>query len=457
MTLSLRWRLTAWYTALLVGALTLFCAVIFWLDWGTVLREEDEGLRTIGLAAIRTMANEFAESGRAKGAAAEAEETLQPGGVVVRIVDATGRSVSGRPERWPAPEEPLPVGALTTTIGGRNWRVVVVQGAIGGTTYYAQTAGPFDETLRQRSILLRVSLLGLPLMIALAAGGGWWLAHRALRPLSRMASEAESIDASAAERRLTTPADAPELEQVALTFNSVLDRLATALRDQRRFMADASHELRTPLSTIRTAAEVTLGREHRESSEYRDALTTIAHQSSRLGRIVDDMFLLARADAGGYPVNVSDVDLATVLQESVEDLAAPATERQVTVSVLRTDPATIAADESLVRRLLLNLLSNAIAYTPPGGRVSVSLSDGNGSAVVRVADTGPGIPGAERQRIFDRFVRLDPARHEGGAGLGLSIASWIAQVHGGAIELEQSSDQGSVFLARFPTVKNGSK
>jgi two-component system OmpR family sensor kinase len=125
--------------------------------------------------------------------------------------------------------------------------------------------------------------------------------------------------------------------------------------------------------------------------------------------------------------------------------------------VTRADPATITGDESLVRRLLINLLSNAITYSPAGGAVSVSLLNGDGSAAVRVADSGPGIPAAERARIFDRFVRLDPARHEGGAGLGLSIASWIAQVHGGAIELEHSTDQGSVFLARFPVSPGSSQ
>src|SRR5262245_44702441 len=234
MTMPLRARLTIWYAALLAAVLALFCAVILWLDWRSVLREEDEGLRTIGLAAVRAMANEFAENNRAASAAAEAEETLQRGGVIVRVVDATGHPVSGRAQGWSTTENSALADASTIVMDGRSWRVAVVPGVIGGTNYYAQVAGPLDETIRQHGILLRVSLLGLPLMIALAAGGGWWLAHRALRPLSRMASEAESIDAAAAERRLTTPDAAPELKQVALTFNSVLDRLATALADQRR-------------------------------------------------------------------------------------------------------------------------------------------------------------------------------------------------------------------------------
>ena len=449
--MTLRARLTIWYAVLLVAALSIFTVVIVELDWRSLLQQEDDTLSTISAAAARTMANEFAETNDPRIAAREAEE-LPPDGVVVRVLDSSGRRPSGR-------EDTLPYHAVTPEEGttsaaaddGRQWRVTFVPETIGGERYLFETAAPLDEAVRQRGALLRVCLLGLPIVIVLAAGGGWWLSRRALGPLSRMAAEAEAINAAAPERRLTASPDAAELRQVAASFNRLLDRLAAALADQRTFMADASHELRTPLTSIRAAAEVTLSRDVRDVGEYREALAAIAHQSRWLARIVDDMFLLARGDAGGYPITVAEVDLAAVVVECADDLASHADARRIRLDVQHADGATIAGDESLVRRLALNLISNAIAYTPEGGAVRVSVTTDAGSVSLRVADTGPGIPETERERIFERFVRLDPARHEAGAGLGLSIARWIAEVHGARVALEASGPGGSVFVARFLT------
>lgn len=449
--MTLRARLTIWYAALLVAALSIFSVVILELHWRSLLDQEDAALSAISGAVSRTMANEFAETNDPRVAALEAEE-LPAQGVLVRVLDSNGRRISGRQDSTPYRAVTIKEGAVSASASdGRQWRVSLVPGDIGGTRYLFETAAPLDEALRQRSALLRVCLLGLPIVIMLAAGGGWWLSRRALGPLSRMAAEAEAIDAAVPDRRLTISPDTAELQQVAASFNRLLDRLGSALADQRTFMADASHELRTPLTSIRTAAEVTLSCDVRDVAEYRDALTAIAHQSRWLARIVDDMFLLARGDAGGYPIAVAEVDLAAVVVECVEDLAPRAIDRGVRLDVPQSNAATIAGDESLVRRLALNLISNAIAYTPEGGGVRVSVTSDAGSVSLRVADTGPGIPEGEHERIFERFVRLDPARHEAGAGLGLSIARWIAEMHGGRVAVEHSGPDGTVFLARFLT------
>jgi heavy metal sensor kinase len=446
---TLRSRLTLWYTALLVAALMVFSAAIVELHWRTLVQQEDDNLEAIGAAVARTMSNEFEETRLVRAAATEAEE-LPPDGVFARILDGAGHAVSGRHRVQRYSAVPAREGAsFAAGTEGRRWRVVVAPLTIGGSPYFVEIAAPLDEAVRQRQLLLRACLLGLPVMIVLAGGGGWWLAQRALRPLARMALEAETIDGRAPDRRLTSTADSAELRQVAASFNRVLDRLASALADQRTFMADASHELRTPLTSIRAAADVTLSCDVRDVDEYREALAAIAQQSRRLGRIVDDMFLLARGDAGGYPIAVAEIDLGAVVVECVEDLAGRARERGIHLVVDRSDAAAIAGDESLVRRLAVNLLSNAIAYTPDGGSVKVSVTSEGDSVSLRVADTGPGVPESERERIFERFVRLDPARHEGGAGLGLSIARWIAELHGGRVAVEHSGPGGSVFVARF--------
>jgi signal transduction histidine kinase len=248
---------------------------------------------------------------------------------------------------------------------------------------------------------------------------------------------------------LSSPGAGAELDQVAAAFNLVLERLGSALSTQRRFMADASHELRTPLSTMRTAADVTLSQPSRDEAEYRDALSVVAQQTSRLSRLVDDMFILARADGGGYPLKPADLDLDAIVDDAVREFRAAAQAKQIDLRAAAT-PAPMRGDEALLRRMFGNLLGNALTYTPAGGMVDVTLVGDAESLVLRVRDTGGGIPLADRERVFERFVRLDPARAAGGAGLGLAIARWVAEAHGGRLDIETSGSDGTVFAARFP-------
>jgi signal transduction histidine kinase len=214
-------------------------------------------------------------------------------------------------------------------------------------------------------------------------------------------------------------------------------------------MADASHELRTPVSVMRTAADVTLSQERRDEAEYREALATVAQQTSRLARLVDDMLVLARADAGGYPMVPAEVDLDAVVGECVRELTPRASAKNIRVTS-HLEPISVTADEALLRRMFGNLLTNAVIYTPAGGAIDVTMAQHPGAVAVQVADTGPGIAPADRDRVFERFVRLDPARGEGGAGLGLAIARWVAEAHGGHVDLLSSGPGGSVFSATIP-------
>ncbi len=308
---------------------------------------------------------------------------------------------------------------------------------------------PLDAAVEQWRTLLRACLVGIPLALVFAVGGGWWLGRHGLRPLTLMASEARGITPERPDGRLTVPSGSLELQQLADSFNRVLDRLGSALSTQRRFMADASHELRTPVSIMRTAADVTLSAQPRSDDEYRDALSVIAQQASRLTRLVDDMMVLARADAGGYPIAMATLDLGSLAGECARDLSPYAVEREITLRCTLA-PVALTGDDVLLRRLCTNLLGNALTYTPPGGTVDVSVAAEGSRAVLRVADTGPGIPAADHARVFERFVRLDPARGAGGAGLGLAIAQWVAGVHGGTVRIDSSSAAGTVFAAILP-------
>jgi signal transduction histidine kinase len=219
----------------------------------------------------------------------------------------------------------------------------------------------------------------------------------------------------------------------------------------RQFVADAAHELRTPVSVLRSRADVTLQRE-REPAAYVDALTAVGLESERMGRIVNDLLTLARADAGERTTAPERVYIDDIAVDAVSSVRVLAERRGVELDVLQFEESVARADPMLVRQLLVILLDNAVKFTPPGGRVSLSVRPEDGRATVTVADTGVGIAATELPRIFDRFYRGDDARRRAdGAGLGLSIAKWIADAHDAELGIESVVGQGTVVTVRFPT------
>jgi heavy metal sensor kinase len=451
--LSLRTRLTAWYSVLLVLTVAVFSTAVLWLHWRLLIEQFDEGLKSISSTANNVVEEELAELKDLDLAAAEMAAVVHPPDDVVVILDQ-----SGAPIHPPARSMPLPSdvrrpgftrGAWTLNGPRGPWRVTARSGRAEGYRYFVAVGAPLDEAIEQWRTLLKACLVGIPLALLFAVGGGLWLGRHGLRPLTSMAAEAQAITAKTLDKRLTVPPATQELEQLAASFNRVLDRLGNALSTQRRFMADASHELRTPISIMRTAADVTLSQPARDEGEYREALAAVAQQASRLTRLVDDMLVLARADGGGYPMTVARVDMAALVNECVRELRGRAEDQDITVRT-SLEPVTLEGDEALLRRMFSNLLGNALTYTPRGGTVDVSLAKGEDGVVLRVADTGPGIPPEDRERVFERFVRLDPARGAGGAGLGLAIARWVAEAHGGAVRIVSSGPGGSIFAATIP-------
>ena len=275
-------------------------------------------------------------------------------------------------------------------------------------------------------------------------------AQHGLRPLTAMAAEAQAITRRTPDRRLTVPAAASELEQLA-AFVQPRPELARrrALSTQRRFMADASHELRTPVSIMRTAADVTLNQSSRDEAEYREALAVVSQQSSRLTHLVDDMLVLARADGGGYRVVMAPLDLTALVDECMHDLEVRAEDSGIAMRS-KLQSVSLRGDEALLRRMLSNLLGQRDHVYAARWLHHRLVGGINGQATLEVADTGPGIPPEDRERVFERFVRLDAARGSGGAGLGLAIARWVAEAHGGAIRILSSGSGGSVFSVNLP-------
>jgi heavy metal sensor kinase len=316
----------------------------------------------------------------------------------------------------------------------------------------------FESLHRQEEFLksvLSAFTLAIPLSIVLASGGGYFLARRGLSPVVEMGTQAGRIGAHNLHQRLQVKNAEDELGHLAQSFNSLLDRLDQSFEQQRRFMADASHELRTPVAILFGEADVALSQASRSPEDYRESLDILRAEAKRLKHIVEDLFTLARADAGQYPLTLTDFYLDELITECSRSLRTLAAAKQITINCDTSKEMPIRADEALLRRMIVNLLDNAIKYTPPGGSVSVTWDFQDSQYRIIVSDTGQGIPSELQSRIFERFFRVDKARSRsendsGGAGLGLSISRWIVQAHAGQLDLTRSDRGGSTFTVFLP-------
>ena len=313
----------------------------------------------------------------------------------------------------------------------------------GAHRYTAAVIAPLSELEAAAAELRRTLGLGILVALVVAAAGGWLVGRQTLRPLDEMASQAMAIKESTAGDRLHAPHPDDELGRFASAFNGLLDRLVHALQAQRQFMADASHELRTPVSVVRTTAQVALARETRSSEDYREMMTIVGEQAERLSHLVDTMFLLSRAEAHGLPLRPEAVYVDDLVSESARALQVLARDRQVTVTADGDSEVRFVGDDRLLRQMVTNLLDNAVRHAPPGGVVSATVLQTPSTIAIRVTDNGGGVPVDARERIFERFTRLN--QEYAGAGLGLPIARWIAEAHGGELVLESSGPDGSTF------------
>jgi heavy metal sensor kinase len=348
---------------------------------------------------------------------------------------------------------------LPTTLQGNvgQRRIAVKRIHTASKTYILVVSQPFDVVRRELRLLRVILVLVILGTLALAGIGGWFLARRSLAPVVQMTERARRISAENLDQRLPVSNPNDELGRLAATFNELLTRLDDAFEQQHRFMADASHELRTPLSVMRTATGVTLEQKARSDGEYREALSIIDEQARRLTHIVEDMFMLARADSGQRVLQMSGFYLDKLLCETRRAAEVLATRKGITIEADKFPEVRYRGDEGLIRQMVLNLLENAIKHTSSGGVVRIALERRSTTYQIVVSDTGSGIPLEAQAHIFERFYRVDKARSRaessdlgGGAGLGLSIAKWTAEAHLGCLELERSDATGSTFIVSLP-------
>jgi heavy metal sensor kinase len=461
---SVRGRLTLFYVSVLAAALAIVCVLIYVLLARALFVRVDENLEAgVGIAAT-SLSNDLAEGqdyeDAARSTAAEQASSAQ----MLAIYDGRGRLLAeSRRDRdlliaLPPLEALSENAALLQTLlerdGDDRHRLAFRRVSLPPVEYIVAVGAdlePMDEELEfLRGILGYV----VPIALGLAAIGGSFLARKSLSPVVAMADRARRIGVENLGERLPVVNPRDELGHLAETFNELLARLEASLVQQRQFMADASHELRTPVTTTRTAAAVALQQEHRDESEYRDTLKIVEQQAARLSRVVDDMFTMARADTGNYPMQVTPMYLDEVIDEVVRATRVVAGTRNVSVESSVVPSAVFTGDEELIRRMIVNLVDNAVRHTPEGSCVRVELDQTDTGYAIAVKDQGPGIPAAIRTQIFERFFRGDAARRSGaqdGAGLGLGLARWIARVHGGDVVLARTSPSGSTFVISLPS------
>jgi heavy metal sensor kinase len=348
-------------------------------------------------------------------------------------------------------------GPLLTTVAfaGRHSlrQLVLPLGQRAGKRLFFQTAigmGRVEQPLRElRSLLLIYS----PVALALVAACGWFLAGRALAPVNVITRAMRKINADNLNRRLPVNKTRDEIALLAETFNDMLADLEESFRKIRQFSGDASHELRTPLTILKGETEVAL-RWAKHPDEFRKMLESSMEEIDRMGRIIEDLLTLAKSEAGSKSLVIKPFSLSDLLQGiylQANTLGEPK-KIKAHLKLDVTEEIRLMGDELRLRQLFLNLVANAVNYTPEGGQVEIALSVADGEAMVVVSDTGIGIPAEHLPHIFDRFYRVDKARNreDGGTGLGLAIVKALAEAHGGRVEVASTPGEGTAFTVYLP-------
>jgi len=453
--LSIRFKLTAWYFAVLIVTFVLFGIVAFFAMQQGIETTVDEGLRDQANGIQELMKNAMPEGRERLREELREHSEVRAEGDFSQISDGDGhwlfRSQLMRHFDIPLHDAGKP-SYYNTEIKSLPLRILASEIHLGGQTYVVQVAAPMDDFYDALNRFKWVLLLFSPFLLALASAGGYWMSRRALTPFDEITRAARNINSRNLSSRLTVPQSGDELQRLSETLNGMLERLDAAFKRITQFTADASHELRTPVALMRTTAELSL-RKSRSESEYQEALTQILGDLEKTSVLVERLMLLARADVGAETLERVSVNLGDDLREACEKGSTLAAAKQIIIrEQIPSGPVIVPGDPHALHRLFLILLDNAVKYTPPGGQISVSLTSGPDSAVIEVQDTGIGIGAADLPHIFERFYRADRARSRelGGAGLGLSIARWIAEAHGGSIHVQSTLGAGSVFQVRLP-------
>lgn len=381
--------------------------------------------------------------------------------IIVRVISTQGKILFCYPststimlsrESITGPLQGKPWHGTVTNANGQQIRLYSTMLVNNSTIFgIVQVGQPLASVNQRMQDIIFLLLLFTPIVLMLSACGSYWLAGRAFRPMHRLTNIAHEIGAKDLHQRVPVPLAHDEVRELALIFNQMIGRLEYAFEQQRRFVADASHELRTPVSVLRSITDVALSQSS-TPEEYVIVLKEINAESERLGKLINELLVLARADEGLVHFDHDAVQLDLLTSDVVDSMEALAAERKISLKVGELQTATILGDAARLIQVIMSLVDNALTYTNVGGSVTLSVKTTKTHALLAVCDTGIGIASKDQLHIFERFYRADPARSRAasGSGLGLSIVSWVVHAHDGTVSVESKPGQGSTFTVTLP-------
>jgi heavy metal sensor kinase len=459
--LSIGVRLTLWYLAIFALAQVIFGAGMWFILRHNLYDIVDDGLES-QVDDLKSFLGAQKKDATLAKISEEVEETyaIEHSGNYLQIYAENGELIYQSSFLQSHQLALAPPENIDRPIFRRRWfehrpfRFMLLKLNVNGHTYAVEMGAPADDAVETLSLFRSYLLMFAPLLLLVAAGGGYWLSRRALSPVDALVRTARDIGGTNLNSRLQKLETGDELQRLSDTLNEMLGRIETAFLRITEFTADASHELRTPVSLIRTEAELAL-RRSRGEAEYKEALRHILLESERTTALIEQLLSVARADSGRETLHMQPVDLRQTLRSVVDGWQQVATLRSLQFSAsIATNDSVVMGDEAALRRVADILLDNAFKYTPSPGSVKLTLEQKGESAIIAVQDSGLGIAEEDQPKIFERFYRVDKARsrEQGGAGLGLAIAQWIVSQHHGSIVVESRPGQGATFRVELPMI-----
>jgi heavy metal sensor kinase len=463
---SLKFQLITWYAGVLTGCFALLAAATFFALQTSLVRALRESQLRRARQIGELVRQEMEKRGQVN-VGQEVEVRYAPGlnDRLVRITERDGAVLylsspptsqsfdppTLPPAIWPAAPE---ASREVPLVGGRKMLLTSHSVQLpGGKGLLVETGAPMDGVQADLKKWLLFLAAMLPVVLTIAVGGGFVLVKRALLPVDRIASSAERISSQNLSERLPVTQTGDELERLSLALNRMIERLDSAFVYSRRFVADASHELRTPLTVLQGELE-SLVQQPQFTTDWRDRVGSALEEVDRLAQIVEGLFAISRLDAGEAAAEWVSLDLAHLTAATVDQMALLADDKEISICCEASTPVWVKGDRARLKQVVVNLLDNAIKYTPPGGRVVLKAEAVDLQAVLEVVDTGIGIPSEALPRVFDRFFRVDQARSRdhGGAGLGLSIVKSICTAHRGRVDVSSVPGRGSRFRVELPLI-----